>query len=396
MDCDRRRVFGPELLGVERHQPGRARRSRRYASDRVQHSVRPTLFGDGYIGSGVDLPAPKSEMTASRRVSAVAAAVFVMALPGIVGLIHAIDHLRRDAAYQDILYIRSPQALKRMSLGYTGLFADLYWTRAVQYFGYQHHQHSKDFSLLAPLLQIATQLDPKLLPAYQFGNNFLAPRPPNGAGQPEEAITLAEHGIRNNPDSWKLYYGLGFIYYTEMKDYSKAAEAFASGARVPGAHPFLRILAARMAQHAGEFETARMLWTTTYQTSQDKDIQRNAVDHLRALHVDEDVTQLEKLVGIYREHVGRTPGNMTDLARAGLIGGVPLDPTGQPYKFTADGRVEVRDPERILYITKGLPPGVEPPQPKSHFSETGSCSGRAGTRGASSVPTRDRQLSPSR
>jgi len=304
-------------------------------------------------------------MTASRRVSAVAAAVFVMALPGIVGLLHAIDHLRRDAAYQDILYIRSPQALKRMSLGYTGLFADLYWTRAVQYFGYQHHQHSKDFSLLAPLLHIATQLDPKLLPAYQFGNNFLAPRPPNGAGQPEEAIALAQYGIRNNPDSWQLYYGLGFIYYTEMKDYSKAAEAFASGGRVPGAHPFLRILAARMAQHAGEFETARMLWTTTYQTSQDQNIQLNAVDHLRALRVDEDVTQLEKLVSIYREHVGRTPGNMTDLARAGLIGSSPVDPTGQPYKITSDGRVEVHDPDSILYITKGTPPNYQPPQPKA-------------------------------
>jgi hypothetical protein len=29
-----------------------------------------------------------------------------------------------------------------------------------------------------------------------------------------------------------------------------------------------------------------------------------------------------------------------------------------------DGRVEVRDPQSILFITKGLPPGVEPPQPR--------------------------------
>jgi tetratricopeptide (TPR) repeat protein len=294
-----------------------------------------------------------------------ASAVLLLALLGIVGTLQAIDHLRRGASYQDVLYIRSPQALKRMSLGYTGLFADLYWTRAVQYFGYQHHQHSKDFSLLAPLLQIATHLDPKLLPAYQFGSNFLAPRPPNGAGQPEEAIALAEYGIRNNPDSWKLYYGLGFIYYTEMKDYSKAAEAFSRGAQIPGAHPFLRILGARMAQHAGEFETARMLWTTTYQTSQDEAIQLNAVDHLRALRVDEDVTQLEKLVDIYRARVGRTPGSISDLVRTGLIGSSPVDPTGQPYKITSDGRVEVRNPDSILYITKGTPPNYQPPQPQA-------------------------------
>jgi tetratricopeptide (TPR) repeat protein len=304
-------------------------------------------------------------MSVSRRANMIASAVFVLALLGIVGTLHAIDHLRRGATYQDVLYIRSPKALKRVSLGYTGLLADLYWTRAVQYFGYQHHQHSSDFHLLAPMLEIATQLDPKLLPAYQFGSNFLAPRPPNGAGEPEEAIALAKYGIQNNPDSWKLYYGLGFIYYTEMKDYSKAAEAFSRGAQIPGAHPFLRILGARMAQHAGEFETARMLWTTTYQTSQDETIQLNAVDHLRALRVDEDVTQLEKLLDIYRARVGRTPGSMSDLVRAGLIGSSPIDPTGQPYKITSDGRVEVRNPDSILYITKGTPPNYQPPQPQA-------------------------------
>jgi len=302
-------------------------------------------------------------MKASARVNLVASAVLVLALAGTVGTLHGLDHLRRGAPFQEVLYIRSPKALKRISLGYTGLLADLYWTRAVQYFGYQHHVHSSDFHLLAPLLEIATQLDPKLLPAYQFGNNFLAPHPPNGAGDPEKAIALAEFGIRNNPDSWKLYYGLGFIYYTEMKDYGKAAEAFERGAKVPKAHPFLRILAARMAQHAGEFETARMLWTTTYETSTDKDIQRNAVDHLRALRVDEDVTQLEKLVSLYRERTGRLPGTVGDLVKTGLIGGVPADPTGQPYKLMPDGRLEVRDPDKILYITKGTPPGYQPPQP---------------------------------
>ena len=68
--------------------------------------------------------------------------------------------------------------------------------------------------------------------------------------------TLAEFGIKNNPNNWKLYYGLGFIYYTELQDYAKAGEAFSRGTQVPGAHPFLRILAARMAQNAGDFETA--------------------------------------------------------------------------------------------------------------------------------------------
>jgi len=303
-------------------------------------------------------------MSASRRVNTVAAAVLVLALAGSAATIHAIDGQRRPTKSQEVLYIRSPKALRVMSLGYTGLLADLYWTRAVQYFGYQHFHYSTDLHLLAPLLEIATQLDPKLFPAYQFGSHFLAPQPPDGAGEPERAIALAEFGIRNNPNNWKLYYGMGFTYYLELKDYAKAAEAFRAGAEIPGAHPFLRILAARMAQHAGEFETSRILWTTTYETTQDKDIRRNAVDHLRALGVDEEVAELEKVANLYREQMGIFPHDFDDLVGMGMLGGVPADPTGKPYKITRDGRVEVSDPDSILYITKGLPPGHESPQPK--------------------------------
>ena len=64
--------------------------------------------------------------------------------------------------------------MKRLSLGYDGLLADIYWTRAVQYFGTRHQQQRAQLqSLLAPLLEITTTLDPQLLVAYQFGANFL-------------------------------------------------------------------------------------------------------------------------------------------------------------------------------------------------------------------------------
>ena len=49
--------------------------------------------------------------------------------------------------------------------------------------------------------------------AYEFGSSFLAPDPPFGAGQPKSAIDLMNYGIQNNPDNWKLYYDLGFVYF---------------------------------------------------------------------------------------------------------------------------------------------------------------------------------------
>ena len=51
---------------------------------------------------------------------------------------------------------------------------------------------------------------------------YLSDAPPRGAGRPDLAVELIERGIRANPDQWRLYYDLGFVYYFDMKDYPKA------------------------------------------------------------------------------------------------------------------------------------------------------------------------------
>ncbi|MGC2247556.1 MAG: hypothetical protein WA609_13215 [Terriglobales bacterium] len=303
-------------------------------------------------------------MTKTVRVSLVATLVLLVSTAGGVALLTRIDRMKVTEPSQQALYIRSPKTLRRLSLGYTGLLADIYWTRAVQYFGEQHHKGSGDFRLLAPLLQVTVELDPHMLPPYQFGANFLGPQPPNGAGLPGDALVLLKYGIAHNPDQWRLYYNLGFLYFTEFKDYKKAAVAFERGAQLPITNGYMPILAAHMAQQGGEFETARILWYSTYESTKEPAIRQNAVDHLKALQVDDEVTQLEGLVKKYRQQTGRFPASMGDLERVGFIHGTPLDPNGHAYKVMPDGRVEVQDPGSILYITKGLPPGMASPMPK--------------------------------
>src|SRR4051812_22444257 len=191
-----------------------------------------------------DLRASEFEMKASRQVTIVASMLLLASMAGVVLTLRRVDQNRTSATLEEVLYISSPTALKRLSLGYDGLLADIYWTRAVQYFGGKHFTGAARYDLLAPLLDITTTLDPHLLVAYEFGSHFLAGKLPNGAGMPGKAAELEERGIRNNPNEWRLYYNLGFVYYMEMKDYAKAADAFARGSKVPNAHPFLKILAA--------------------------------------------------------------------------------------------------------------------------------------------------------
>jgi len=301
-------------------------------------------------------------MKSSARITAIASIVLVMCMMSSVLVLRRLDDLRTDSTVEEVLYISSPSVLKRISLGYGGLLADVYWTRAVQYFGSKHHNGARNYELLAPLLEITTRLDPQLLVAYEYGANFLAPNPPDGAGMPRRAIDLAEYGIRNNPNEWKLYYQLGFIYYMELQDYAAAADAFERGSRVPNAHPWLKLMAAQMAEHAGDIQTARMMWTTMYQSTHDQSIKANAAAHLRALQVDEDVSVLETLVAGYRERTGHLPGSFSDLEAAGFLRGTPADPLGHPYKLVADGHVVVRVPDDLPFLKKGIPPGYVPPQ----------------------------------
>lgn len=298
-------------------------------------------------------------MTYSRQISVMAAALLVFSAGSATMLIRLVDQERTTATPQEMLYISSPKLLKRLSLGYDGLLADIYWTRAVQYFGGIHSRGGGSYELLWPLLNIATQLDPHLIPAYGFGQTFLIAKPPEGAGAPDKAIELVEYGIANNPNDWHLYYDLAFIHY-DLRDYRHAAEAFVRGSQLPSAHPFLKIMAAQMAEHGGDLQTARMMWSATYQTTLDNMIRANAAAHLRAIQVDEDVVALQALVLQYRERTGQYPPTLHDMASAGLLKGIPLDPLGHPYRMESGGKVVVSNPEDLPFLDKGLPSGYVP------------------------------------
>jgi tetratricopeptide (TPR) repeat protein len=246
----------------------------------------------------------------------------------------------------------SGRSVKRLSLGYSSLLADIYWTRAVQYFGNKTNQRSARYDLLYPLLDITTDLDPHLIVAYEFGSVFLSQRPPEGAGQPEKAVALVEKGIRENPSYWRLYFTLGFIHYLERRDYKAAGAAFLKGSEVPGALPWMKVMAARMAERGDDRSTAVYLWKAVYDTSIDPQVKDTAVKHLTSLRAEADIEQLEQRVKIYRERTGALPSRWLDMVRAGLLPGLPQDPNGAEYKLLPDGTVDVQDPAKYRFLNR--------------------------------------------
>ena len=282
--------------------------------------------------------------------------IFVAAAASSGYLSYRLERLRPESTLEDVSLIASPKMARYASLGYTGLAADIYWTRAVQYFGGKHYAHSRQYQLLEPLLTLTTELDPQLLIAYYFGSFFLAQKPPEGAGDPEAAVRLVERGIDKNPNEWRLYYHLGMIHYVERHDFTAAAEAFERGAQNPNAAPFMKVMAAATRQRSGDVDTARYLWTQILQNTGDKLIKDNAIKHLASLRVDDDIAHLEQLAETYKSKTGFAPTSWRDLISAGFIGGVPVDPNGKAYVLK-DGKVEVQDTSAFPFIARGQPEG---------------------------------------
>jgi hypothetical protein len=239
------------------------------------------------------------------------------------------------------LLITSPRLLKLVSLEYASLLGEIYWTRAVQYYGEQHEAHSRDFESLWPLLNVATTLDPQLLPAYRFGAMFLSDAIPQGAGRPDQAIQLIQRGMQANPDYWRFYQDLGFIYYFDLKDYAKASQAFLDGSRKPNAQVWMKVMAAKVAAEGDNFETSMFLWNDIYKNAKDSDTKSGALAHMQVLQAQQDCKQLDALADEYEKHFARRPGSVTELLEGGLLRALPADPAGYPYEFGLGGKAQM-------------------------------------------------------
>jgi tetratricopeptide (TPR) repeat protein len=247
----------------------------------------------------------------------------------------------------EALYFPSGTLLRRMSLGHEGLLANIYWTRVVQYFGRKRLEQETRYELLGPLLRITTELDPHLIIAYRFGAIFLASKGPAGAGKPQEALQLLRRGIVANPDYWRLWQDLGFVYYWDLKDYESAARVFRAGSERPGALAWMKVLAATVAAEGGDIQTSRLLWSEIHRYADNDQIRKSAEEHLIALKAQEDMASLERLLGQYRAREGKAPASFQALVAAGYLRALPRDPTGAPYIIGADGRVRLSPASKV-------------------------------------------------
>jgi hypothetical protein len=251
-------------------------------------------------------------------------------------------HIDADASSLNVekedLILRSGAAVQKLSLGYNSLLADIYWTRAVQYYGGRVGLPGAKFDLLWPLLDLTTTLDPSLIPAYRFGAIFLSEPGNVGAGRTDLAIQLVRRGIAANPDEWRLGTDLGFLYYWRMKDYPNAAATYLATSKNSKAPSWVKIMAARIEDKGGSIENSRMIWRELYESTKDPVIKSDAARQLQILDAQDDEVHLDELVAQFRQRFGHWPASFEQIRTAGLLPGIPVDPVGVPYILGPGGK----------------------------------------------------------
>ncbi len=230
------------------------------------------------------------------------------------------------------------EKLKGFAFGFEGLLADWYWMRSLQYIGNKVVNSDEETinlddlrplnpKLLYPLLDNAATLDPQFVEVYSYGAVILP------AINPTQAIKITEKGIANNPDNWRLYQHLGYIYW-KLNKYQKASEVYEKGSKLKDAPPFMKLMAAKMNSDGGSRETARQIYQQMFNEAQDSQTKENA--KIRLLEVDSlnEREAIQKVLLQFKEKAGRCAKNWREIFP--LLQNVKL-PNGKDFRIDDKG-----------------------------------------------------------
>ncbi|HLM23746.1 MAG TPA: hypothetical protein VK274_01760 [Pyrinomonadaceae bacterium] len=272
--------------------------------------------------------------------------VVVLGMTCAVLLLRWTDTLRPPVdpnAIDESLYLNGKTA-RRISLGFNGLMADWYWMRSLQYVGKKIINTPGDvpidslgqlnLKLLAPLLDTATTLDPEFMDPYEYSAMVLP------AVDVQQAIRITQKGIDANPDAWKLYHHLGYIYW-QQRDYQAASEMYSRGGQIPGAPAWMEAMKAKMVAEGGSRATAREIYKRMYEQAGEEQVKEMARRRLLQMDSLDQRDILKKLFAAYKTRTGKCPDSWREMEPVLRGLRIPVDQSGAPL-----------DPSRVPYVLK--------------------------------------------
>lgn len=260
---------------------------------------------------------------------------------------------------EEDVYVTDGKRAKLLAVGYDSLLSDVYWVRAIQFFGRRVLVDKTVLSRpegrldqLYPLIDVSTTLDPRTVAPYRFGGFFVHDYVDKALGR-----HILEKGVRANPDTWRLYQDLAFLYWSDG-DCETASRLYAEGGARPGAPAWMTQMAAFIPSRCGRVDLTVELLARQYESTEDPRVREELGEQLAAYRAVSEVQYLSGAVAAFKERAGGYPASLAQLVRslrpaAGAPNlrlspaGAPLDPHGVPYRYDPSTGVVDTDPASL-------------------------------------------------
>ncbi len=250
------------------------------------------------------------------------------------------------SADEDLYF--SANNLESAGHDFRGLIADWYWINSLQYIGKKTLKEGETVNindlrslnprLLYPMLDTATTLDPQFMAVYSYGASVL-PAIDNAL-----AVKLLEKGIASNPNDWKLYHNLGYIYW-QTKNYAKAAELYAEGSTKPNAPSWLKMMSAKMQTQGGSREFAIETYRQMAETAEDEQTRNFAGLRLMQAESLNEQEAVNKLLADLKQKNGHCVKSLAEILPQLKTVNLP-----DKQEFHLDKTNNLTDPSGVPYL----------------------------------------------
>lgn len=154
----------------------------------------------------------------------------------------------------------SPDQLLIALAGFREMVAGILWVRADAFFD------TGNYDAILPIVRLVTWLDPNQIDVYatgmwHIGYNFTDEEQRSDRRYLPSALALGNEGIKNNPNTYEMYFETGWMWFHKIDDsYSKAVGYFESAVKQPDMLPARRNLLASAYQRDGQVDKGLEYW----------------------------------------------------------------------------------------------------------------------------------------
>jgi tetratricopeptide (TPR) repeat protein len=251
-----------------------------------------------------------------------------------------LDEAAADAQHAPPLLVPSAPLVLTLTLGQESFAADIFWLRALEYFGDRRNK-GEHFAGVTPLFDLITDLDPHFCAPYERAGLMLTTNDVERVG---DANRLLRKGMTYCPDDGYIPFVLGFNLYFFQRKFDEAGDVLMKAAALPNTPEFVAGLAARVKAQAGDLESAEVFVEQFLDHEDDPRLKSELSERLAQIKTERVLRVID--AALLRAN-GQSVSSIADLQARGLLPRGIVDPSGGALSIEEGRAKSSRFKERL-------------------------------------------------